>query len=176
MDLTAIPAFVAGDTINVVVESPRGSALKLKYEPRWQAMSVSRPLAAGLVFPFDWGFVPSTQGPDDDPVDACLIWDVPGFPGLVVPSRAVAVLQVEQNATNFDRSRRIRNDRILAMPASARRGAEWKTLADIPRRLLEEYEQFASAATALEGKDVTVLGWADEAEALELVRRSLRRG
>ena len=63
MDLNRIPA-LDGDTVHVVVESPRGSALKLKYEEAWQAMSVSRPLPAGVVYPFDWGFVPSTLAPD----------------------------------------------------------------------------------------------------------------
>ena len=39
MDLAAIPAFADHQTFHVVIESPRGSALKLKYEPRWQAMT-----------------------------------------------------------------------------------------------------------------------------------------
>jgi hypothetical protein len=62
MDLSAIPAFASDDIFHVVVEAPRGATLKLKYEPKWEAMSVSRPLPIGLAYPFDWGFVPSTQG------------------------------------------------------------------------------------------------------------------
>jgi Inorganic pyrophosphatase/Isochorismatase family len=50
-----------------------------------------------LVYPYDWGFVPSTTGEDGDPVDAALFWDVATFPGVVVPCRALAVIQVEQN-------------------------------------------------------------------------------
>jgi hypothetical protein len=34
MDLAAIPTFASDTTFHVVVESPRGSAVKLKYEPR----------------------------------------------------------------------------------------------------------------------------------------------
>ena len=68
----------------------------------WEAMGVSRPLPAGLVFPFDWGFIPSTCGPDGDPIDACVIWDVASFPGVVIVCRTIGVLNAEQNAANFE--------------------------------------------------------------------------
>jgi len=98
MDLLAVPAFADDDTFHVVVESPKGSNLKLKYDARLGAMGISRPLPAGLVFPFDWGFVPSTQAADGDPLDAFVMWDVASFPGVIVPCRAVGVLKIEQNA------------------------------------------------------------------------------
>ena len=56
VNLLTIPAFSTRDTIHVVVESPRGSQLKLKYDPRCEAMGISRPLPVGLTFPVDWGF------------------------------------------------------------------------------------------------------------------------
>ena len=50
-----------------------------------------------------------------------LLWDVPSYPAVVVPCRAVGVLQVEQNRVNNQSSERIRSDRILALPIEARR-------------------------------------------------------
>lgn len=38
MNLETIPTFGSSDLFHVVVESPRGSSLKLKYEPVWEAM------------------------------------------------------------------------------------------------------------------------------------------
>jgi inorganic pyrophosphatase len=176
MNLLTIPAFASGGVFHVVVESPRGTTLKLKYEPDWEAMSVSRPLALGMTFPYDWGFVPSTRGPDGDAVDAFLLWDVASYPGVVVPCRALAVMQVEQNRANFDRSTRIRNDRIIALPEAARRERPAAGLAAIAPRVREELEHFAVAATALEGKDVHVLGWGGDDEAIRLIEAaSLRK-
>jgi len=171
MNLAAIPAFADHETFHVVVESPRGSSLKLKYEPRWQAMSVSRPLPLGVTFPFDWGFVPSTMAPDGDPLDALVLWDVPSAPGVVIPCRAIGVLQVEQNKVKDDRSERVRNDRILSMPIEARRERTITSIDALASRVRQELEVFTIAATALEGKDVRIAGWGDAQVALDLVRQ-----
>ena len=170
MNLATIPAMAGDDTFHVVVECPRGSELKLKYEPKWQTMAVSRPLALGLTFPFDWGFIPSTEMADGDPLDAFLVWDVASYPGVVVECRAIGVLEVSQNRTNNDRSARVRNDRVLAVPIQSRCQETLRSLADVAPRTLKEYEQFAVAATALEGKDVEILGWGDAERALRLIR------
>jgi inorganic pyrophosphatase len=86
--------------------------------------------------------------------------------GVVVPSRAIAVVQVEQNRAHG--KGRVRNDRILALPVEARReaGLAWPS---IPGRVKRELEHIFLAATALEGKDVTILGWTGPDAALELL-------
>jgi inorganic pyrophosphatase len=170
MGLTELPTFAHDDIFHVVVESPRGSTLKLKFDPDLNAMSISRPLPLGISFPFDWGFIPSTQGPDGDPLDAMLLWDVASYPGVVVPCRALGILQVEQNRRNHDPSERIRNDRIMGLPVEARREQSTGSVDALPSRIREELEQFAIMATALEGKDVRVLGWGDVSAALTLIR------
>jgi inorganic pyrophosphatase len=132
-------------------------------------MSISRPLPLGVTYPFDWGFVPSTAGPDGDPLDALVLWDVASYPGVVLPCRALGVMQVEQNRTNHDPSERIRNDRILAIPEAARREREISTLESIPARVRAELEHLARITTAFEGKDVRIAGWGDAETALKLI-------
>ena len=79
-DFINLPAF--GDTtqLNVVVESPRGSATKFKYDPQLNAFTYGRPLADSLTYPHDWGFVPSTIGEDGDPLDGMVLHNSPTFP------------------------------------------------------------------------------------------------
>jgi inorganic pyrophosphatase len=90
----------------------------------------------------------------------------------VVECRAIGVLQVEQNRTRDDRSPRIRNDRVMAIPVEARRERDLRDLGAFSERARQELEHFALAATALEGKELHILGWGDAATALELVRMS----
>lgn len=174
MNLAEIPAFASTDLFHVVVETPRGSTLKLKYESRWETMSISRPVPLGVVYPFDWGFIPSTHAADGDPLDAMVLWDVASYPGIVLECRAIGVLQVEQNRNNHDQSTRIRNDRVMAIPTAARREHYIANLEALSLRIRQELEEFAIAATALEGKDLRILGWGDAPTALELVRDSAK--
>lgn len=152
-NLHELDAFAENDIFHVVVESPRGSTVKLKWDPDLGAMSVSRPLNLGLAFPFDWGFVPSTEGPDGDPVDALVYWDVSSYPGVVIPCRAIGIVKVDQRSA--DGASRIRNDRIVAVPVEARR-EDVAAPGDLPERIREELNQFFLAATALEGKDAHI--------------------
>jgi inorganic pyrophosphatase len=170
--LDRLPTFADGDVFHVVVESPRGATVKLKYSDTLGAMTISRPLALGLVYPCDWGFVPSTKGDDGDPVDAAVYWDTATFPGIVIPCRALALIQVEQNSA--DKKRRIRNDRILAVPIDSRRERDLRDAASLPQRVREELEHFLVAATVFEDKDARILGWSDRTKAIELLRSSAR--
>ena len=67
-------------------------------------------------------------------------------------------------------SPRVRNDRVLAVPVDARRENSIDSVDALPERVRQELEQFAVASTALEGKDIRVVGWGDAAATLALVR------
>jgi inorganic pyrophosphatase len=170
MGLNEVPTHGEDGTVHVVIECPRGAAVKLKFDPRMGAMTLSRPLPAGLTYPHDWGFVPGTCAPDGDPLDALVICDVGTAPGVVVPCRLLGVLELEQDRKNG--GGRERNDRLIAVPAIAPR---FETVADVsalPERLRDEIAQFFVSATVFEAKRVRILGWAGASSAVALLERS----
>jgi inorganic pyrophosphatase len=162
-----VPTFTPDRSINVVVESPRGSALKFKYDAGFGRIALSRPLPAGLVYPHDWGFVPGTRAPDGDPLDALIVWDQPSYPGVVIACRAIGVLKVEQ--TPAATGRRERNDRVVMLPVKALRQDHIQSAFDLSERHRSELEAFFVAAVAFEEKTVRVLGWDGPAEARRLI-------
>src|SRR5256885_3808194 len=119
MGLDRLPTRSETGAFHVVVESPRGSALKLKYEPSLGAVVLSRPLPLGLYYPFDWGFVPGTRAPDGDPLDAAVLVEAGSYSGGVIPCRALGIIALEQDKK--DGSGRERKDRVVAAPIQAPR-------------------------------------------------------
>src|ERR1700722_6267161 len=76
-------------SLRVVIETPKGSRNKFKYDDKLGTYALSTVLGEGMVFPYDFGFVPQTQAEDGDPLDVLLLMDEPAFPGCVVEARIV---------------------------------------------------------------------------------------
>jgi inorganic pyrophosphatase len=57
--------------VNVIVETPRGSRNKIKFDPPTGMFRLDKTLPAGAVFPYDFGFFPATEGEDGDPERRC---------------------------------------------------------------------------------------------------------
>jgi inorganic pyrophosphatase len=84
-------------------------------------------LPAGMTFPYDFGFVPSTLADDGDPVDVLVLMDEPAFPGCVLRCRPIGVIEGEQR----DKKDTERNDRIVAVEQGAHSWANIRTIDDL---------------------------------------------
>ena len=134
-DLARLPPRDAHGDLRVVIESPRGASVKLKYDTALGVVTVSRPLPLGLCYPYDWGFVPGTCAEDGDPVDALVYWDAVSFPGVVVPCRPIGVVRLEQDSRT---NGRVRNNRIVAVPVNHSRGDDLHSPSDLASRVRDE--------------------------------------
>ena len=108
-----LPAFDAttGD-LNAIVDTPKGSRNKFKYDPRSGLFKLSGTLPLGNSFPFDFGYVPSTAGEDGDPLDVLILMDEPAFPGCLLKCRPIGIIEGEQRKK---KSGKERNDRVVAI-------------------------------------------------------------
>jgi len=152
--------------IHLVVETPRGACAKYKYDPGLGKFVYSRPLANGVVYPFDWGFIPSTCAPDGDPLDGMVLHDASSPQGVVIPSRVLAVLEVEQAEGGKTR----RNDRLIFVPAAAV-GRGDLVLSDVLKR---ELCQFFSASVFGTEKKLVSMNWNDADAALATLKCAAR--
>ena len=150
--------------VQMVVETPRGSSIKYKYDAQRGIFTASRSLALGVAYPFDWGFIPGTLSDDGDPVDALCLHHHASFPGVVLPSRCIAVVDVDQKGP----SGRVINPRIILAPDWRGSGtADAKTLS---KRAKKEIEQFFLNATLFTDKDARIGGWRNREAAEKFLR------
>src|ERR1041385_3157145 len=110
--------------VTVVIEAPRGSRNKPKYDPAIGAFRLNKVLPAGFAFPHDFGFVPSTRGPDGDPLDVLVLTSEPVFTGCVATVLLLGVLDAEQTEDVETE----RNDRLIGAVETPTRPAEHSRL------------------------------------------------
>src|SRR6185369_9180201 len=99
----------------VVIETPRDSREKYEYDEKTRNFQLTKLLPLGMVFPFDFGFIPDTKGEDGDPLDAMLISEFKTFPGCSLECRLIGALKAEQS----EQGKIIRNDRFFFIPHSS---------------------------------------------------------
>src|SRR5689334_21473981 len=103
-----LPSFdQATGEVNAIVDTPKGSRNKFKYDQEKRMFKLGGVLPLGASFPFDFGYIPSTEGEDGDALDILILMDEPAFPGCLVPGKLIGVIEAEQT----EAGKTNRNDR-----------------------------------------------------------------
>jgi len=153
-------------TITAVVETPRGSAQKYDYDAENKWFKLKKIMPAGMVFPFDFGFIPGTAGEDGDPLDIIIISEFQSFPGCVMDCRIMGVITAKQTEKN----KTVRNDRFIAIPDSSLLFTSIKTIANLPPGIIQQLEKFFINYNELENKKFTPLKRLNAKQALKLIK------
>jgi inorganic pyrophosphatase len=172
-DPTRLHAFDAdnADLTVVIIETPKGSRNKYAYDPAERIFALKKVLPAGMAFPYDFGFVPSTRGGDGDPLDVLVLMDEPAFPGCKLTCRIVGVIEGEQG----DKENMERNDRVVAVESGNHSYAHVKRIDDLGRRLEQELEEFFVNYHRLSGKKYRILALKGPAAARRCIKRARKR-
>ncbi len=175
MMATSIIEFPALDPgsgrLNVIVDTPKGSRNKYKYDEKHGQWRLSKVLPQGMSFPYDFGFLPSTRGEDGDPLDVLLLMDQPAFPGCVVPARLIGVLQAQQT----EKGKTTCNDRFVATLDTPYNPAEYHSLEEVSQQRLDEIEHFFISYNEMEGRQFKPLARHGAAHAQELLQKATGR-
>src|ERR1700734_1153071 len=157
--------------LQVIVETPKGSRNKFAFDPDQGIFALKKVLPGGMVFPYDFGFLPQTVAPDGDAIDVLLLMDEPAFPGIAVRARLIGVIEGEQ----LDGKKKIRNDRLVAVADANHMYANIRRLKDLPAKWIKELQNFFVNYHALEGKEYRLLGCKGTDAAMHLVREAHKK-
>ncbi len=83
------------DEINVFIEIPQGSSIKYELDKESGVIIVDRFSYTAMFYPFNYGFIPQSQSEDGDPVDVLVISSFSVHPGIILPSRPIGMLEME---------------------------------------------------------------------------------
>lgn len=158
------------ELVRIVIETPRGSRNKYKYDEKLHLFRLNSVLPAGLVFPYDFGYVPGTKAEDGDPIDVLVLMDQPAFTGCVIETRLLGVIEAEQTEDGQTE----RNDRLVAVAKEAHDWKDLRTLKDMNTNLLKELEHFFVSYNALKKKEFKLLATRGPNAARNLLRKAIQ--
>jgi inorganic pyrophosphatase len=145
------------ESINVIVEIPKGSKNKYEIDKATGLIALDRVNHTSQDMPFDYGFVPQTLWHDGDPLDVIILTTYPLLSGILARVRPVAIMGMIDSGDV--------DDKIIAVPVDDPRWSKILDLKDVNHHTLKEIEHFYSTYKNLQNKVVTVTGFKGKTDA-----------
>lgn len=140
--------------IHVIIDTPRLSRAKYKYDEDKGIFMVSKLLPLGHYFPYNFGYIPGTMGGDGDPLDVLVLSDEPFAIGSVATVRLIGVLKGRQT----EDGETVDNDRLLGVFEGRYNPAEVSDISGLHDQQLKEIEHFFVSYNQLAGRTFTPAG------------------
>jgi inorganic pyrophosphatase len=157
-------------TCRAIIETPKGSRNKFDYDPDSGLFMLGGLLPEGMMFPFDFGFFPSTLGEDGDPLDVLVLMDAPAHVGCLIEIRVIGIITAEQTEDGKTES----NDRILGVAVHSYDHEDLDSINDVSKTLLDQLEEFFISYNKQRGKKFKVTGTAGPKKALRFLKSGMR--
>jgi inorganic pyrophosphatase len=152
--LDRLPSRTGKGLVNIVVDTPKGSRNKFKWDDKAQCFRLGRILPAGASFPYDFGSIPQTLAEDGDALDVLLIAEAACFVGCLVTGKLIGAICAKQT----EKGKTIRNDRLLAVPVTKANPALISDIRELPAARLDEIEHFFVSYNSAHGRRYQPIG------------------
>jgi inorganic pyrophosphatase len=153
-----------------IIETPKGFRNKFDYDPDSNLFKLGGLLPEGMMFPFDFGFIPSTLGADGDPLDIMVLMDAPAHVGCLMEVRIIGIIQAKQTE---DGKTEI-NNRLIGVAVHSYAHEDVETVEDVSKTLLAQVEAFFVSYNKQRGKKFSITGIAGPKKAIKLLRAGMK--
>jgi inorganic pyrophosphatase len=123
-----------------------------------------------MMFPFDFGFLPSTLGEDGDPLDIMVLMDAPAHVGCLIEVRIVGIITAEQTEDGKTES----NDRLIGAAVHSYDHEDVESIGDVSKTLLEQLEEFFVSYNKQRGKKFRVTGTGGPKKAIRFLKDGIK--
>jgi inorganic pyrophosphatase len=157
-------------TCRAIIETPKGCRNKFDYDPDSGLFMLAGLLPEGMMFPFDFGFIPSTLGEDGDPLDILVLMDAPAHVGCLIEIRLIGIIEAEQS----EDGKTVSNDRLLGAAIHSYDHEDLDSIKDVSKTLLEQLEEFFISYNKQRGKKFKVTGTGGPQKALKFLKAGMQ--
>ncbi len=158
-------------TCRAIIETPKGRRNKFKYEHDEGLFSLSRVLPQGFIFPFDFGFIPSTVADDGDPLDMIVLMDEPAHVGCLLTVRIIGVIKLVQT----ENGKKSENDRLIGVTVQSDQYKGVKSIEEVNQDFLQQITEFMGLYNKNSEKQDEVKGVEGPEKALELLQNAIAK-
>lgn len=153
--------------VSAIIETASGKRNKYKYDSKLGVFKLHGVLPFGFIFPFHFGYIPSTLGEDEDPLDILVLMDEPSFCGCLVPCHLIGVITAHQS----EKGSTFRNDRLIAVSIESHEYRNLKSMKELNAKIIQELEYFFVSYNEIRGKRFKPLERSSPAKAKKLVKK-----
>jgi inorganic pyrophosphatase len=157
-------------TCRAIIETPRGYRNKFDYDPTTNLFELGGLLPQGMIFPFDFGFIPGTRGDDGDPLDILVLMDAPAHVGCLMDVRIIGIIE----ATQIEDGKTEVNNRLLGVAIHSYDHEDLQSISDVSKTLLSQLEEFFISYNKQRGKKFRVTGTGGPKEAMKFLQAGIR--
>jgi inorganic pyrophosphatase len=171
-DLTNLPNHLDPESCICVaiIETPKNFRNKFDYDPASNLFKLGGLLPEGMMFPFDFGFIPSTLGEDGDPLDIMVLMDAPAHVGCLLEVRIIGIIEAEQ--TEHGKSET--NNRLLGVAVHSYNHEKLKTIDEVSTTLLDQVEAFFVSYNKQRGKIFKITGTGKPKKAMKFLKAGIQ--
>lgn len=163
------PGDYQNGVLNIVIEIPEGSILKIEWDRKRAAFMLDRVEPGIFAKPCNYGFIPQTLDEDGDELDVLLVTDEPVPTGVWMEAKILGVLDFTDDGEA--------DHKIVVVPADDRNtGNSINSLDDLGERWQQKIEHHFNHYKDLKKPGSTkVNGWGDIEAAKAIVAESIER-
>ncbi|EMI18988.1 inorganic diphosphatase [Rhodopirellula maiorica SM1] len=155
------------NTVNAIIEIPRGGKVKYELDKQTGLLTVDRVLFSAVHYPANYGFIPQTFADDDDPLDIMVLCQEPVVPLSLMAAKPIGMM------TMIDEGKR--DHKIIGVALSDAEFNGFDDLQSLPSHRLEMVRRFFLDYKILENKSVEVEDFEDAETAYAVINDAVVR-